>query len=193
MSKKIICFFLFSFLVAKLNAQEVKDNIDIKSGDTVAVDESFFRHALDEKADSFLVALDFTVTDANGKSISSKDFDTKLMLFDFSYLSCHPCIQSIPMLNTIYEKYKDKGLSLFWIDALDHQDIKSSLEQFKQQGIKFPVYFDRDGSVVDLYGIILSPNLFLVEYPSRKIIYRSKGYSEENEGKLMQTIDAYLK
>jgi peroxiredoxin len=152
------------------------------------VEEDFF-----EKADSLTVAPGFTVTDQENKPVALKEVNTKLVLFDFSYLGCLPCLQSIPALNNIFLKYKQKGLSLFWIDPVDHRDLGFSLEQFKKQKINFPVYYDKDRSVTNLYGIQNFPHLFLVEMPSGKIIYKSKGFSEKMEDEVIKTIESYLK
>ena len=50
--------------------------------------------------------------DIDGKQYTERDFKGKLILVDFWASWCKPCIESIPKLQKIYDKYKDKGLTV---------------------------------------------------------------------------------
>lgn len=47
------------------------------------------------------------LTDLNGKEISLKELNRKPTLINFWFTACAPCIDEMPILNKIYEKYQD--------------------------------------------------------------------------------------
>lgn len=50
---------------------------------------------------------DMYLTDLNGKKISFIELNGKPTLVNFWFTSCAPCIDEMPILNNIYEKYKE--------------------------------------------------------------------------------------
>ena len=145
-----------------------------------------------EKADTFTFAPDFVLRTITGDTLSLSGLNAKYVAFDFSYFSCPPCIFSVKPLNKIYATYKNKGFSLFWVDAVDATDMKFAAEQIKKHGIQFPVYFDREKTVTNQYGIEAFPNFFLIEMPSRKIVKRFKGFDILQEKELKEFLEKSL-
>lgn len=74
---------------------------------------------------------------ANGKG-------KKAYIVEFWATWCPPCRMSIPHLNEIYKKYKDKGLEVVAITDEDAASVKSFVQS---QGDKmtYPVVVDKDG------------------------------------------------
>ncbi len=52
-------------------------------------------------------ASDFSVTDINGKNYSLNSLKGKIVVMNFWFVECKPCIEEMPELNEIVEKYKD--------------------------------------------------------------------------------------
>lgn len=73
---------------------------------------------------------------------------------------CSSCVKEMPDLNTLYGKYKDRGVLIVGIVADYSEQIKNDAS-----------YYDKVGNVVNSYGIeypiILCDNKFIVEvYPT---------------------------
>jgi thiol-disulfide isomerase/thioredoxin len=51
---------------------------------------------------------EMTMTDSNGKEIALISLNGKPTLINFWYAACAPCIDEMPVLNKIYEKYKEE-------------------------------------------------------------------------------------
>jgi len=56
------------------------------------------------------LAPDFELTDMNGKQYRLKDLKGKVVVLNFWFTTCVPCIAEMPELNSIKEKYKDREI-----------------------------------------------------------------------------------
>ncbi len=87
------------------------------------------------------------------------DYAGKPMIVEFWATWCGPCKQSIPHLNEIYKKYKDKGLVVIGVTDEDNQTIR----QFtKTLPMDYAVATDRNGKLNKAFGIEGIPHAVLV-------------------------------
>ena len=70
-------------------------------------------------------APDIAMPDPEGKIRKLSDLKGKIVLVDFWASWCRPCIRSFPELTRIYNKYKDKGFTVFSV-SLDGVDSRSA-------------------------------------------------------------------
>ena len=84
------------------------------------------------------VMYDFTVMAADGKEITLSDVLKKkdLVVLNFWYTTCSWCVEEFPLIETVYQEYKDN----VEVIALDPMDDISAVETFqKQYGLSFPM------------------------------------------------------
>lgn len=77
----------------------------------------------------------------------SKD-PKKLLVLNFFANWCAPCIAEMPVLQSLYDKYKDKGLMVISVNFRTESEkfdatFAESLKIIKEKGVKYPVLFDR--------------------------------------------------
>lgn len=112
------------------------------------------------------IMYDFTVTDNSGVSTTLSEVlkEKKMVLLNFFYTTCGPCVTEFPYMQEAYEVYQDK----VGIIALDPMDDNAAVEGFKNNmGLTFPMAacqpawsstFSLQGYptsiVVDRYGMI---------------------------------------
>lgn len=68
-----------------------------------------------------------TATDDNPKKLS--DFKGKYVLLNFWATWCSPCLEEMPDLSEISEKYRDRGLVVLAISDEDGETVRSFLER----------------------------------------------------------------
>lgn len=133
-------------------------------------------------------APDWTLYDANGKQASLSQLKGKVVLLDFYFIGCSGCMQSIKPLNTIYEKYKNKGLI---IASLTERDSKKAVLDFeKRYQIKYTGYINA-AEVVKSYHVTAFPTFYFIDKEG-KIRNVFVGYDDDFEGKVSSVIDNLL-
>ncbi|MCX6934939.1 MAG: TlpA disulfide reductase family protein [Verrucomicrobia bacterium] len=86
--------------------------------------------------------------------------DGRAMIVEFWATWCPPCRASIPHLNEIYAKYKDKGLQIVGITDEDRAKIKKFE---KEVPIEYAVGLDANGKYAKPFGIQGIPHAVLVD------------------------------
>ncbi len=104
---------------------------------------------------------EFELKNIDGETVSSDDFDNKVLLVDFWATWCPPCRKEIPGFINLYEKYKDKGVEIIGI-SLDKDMDK--LESFVDENkINYTVLIGNK-EIADAFGGIQGiPTTFIID------------------------------
>ncbi len=84
-----------------------------------------------------------------GASLATTDFTGKLVMLNFWATWCPPCREEMPSMQTLYDKYKDKGFSIFAISV--KEDLKTVSSFLKKTPYSFPIALDPDGAISDQF------------------------------------------
>ena len=95
---------------------------------------------------------DFTLTDINGDEVTlSKLLEKGPVLISFWATWCEPCKEEMRMINSIYEKYKDRGFTLLAVNEDNQKSIAKVKSFIESKDYKFPVLLDPDKKVYEAY------------------------------------------
>jgi peroxiredoxin len=131
----------------------------------------------------------WTLSSTNGNSLSLSELKGKVVLIDFSYIGCLPCMQAIGPMNRLHEKYKDKAVQIVSIYPLDKTDaMKKYVENY---GITYPVYIDAN-TLPAKYRVTGYPGFYLIDKDG-KVANVAAGYSDSFEQEISSAIDRLLK
>lgn len=76
---------------------------------------------------------EFVVTTVEGKKISSRDYQGKVLLIDYWATWCSPCIKKMPELKKLFEKWHPRGFEALGV-CLDH-DTKTMKKSIEANGL----------------------------------------------------------
>lgn len=131
------------------------------------------------------IAPNWELLSLTDEKISLKSLQGQLVLIDFFYKACYPCMQALPALQALSEKYKSKGLRVIGIDPYDKKedDIAAFLSK---RGVSYTVLLGGKDVAKD-YHVSGYPTMYLVDRTG-KIIFIQEGYGKDVENKLDEII-----
>ena len=97
---------------------------------------------------------DFELDSTDGQSVQLSDYLAKkdVVLIDFWATYCDPCLASMPHLDKLYRKYKDKGFVVLGISIDGPDSVAQVKTEVAKLGVTFPILLDQDTRVVALYN-----------------------------------------
>lgn len=133
-------------------------------------------------------APDFCVKDLDGNVVILSYFEESPVVLRFFETDCRFCRADTPVINTYYEKYREKGLKVFYLSA--STESKEKVENFLDLvDVTFPVIMDHDAKIADLYNVLLYPQTIILG-PGRKVLAIVPGGVGEAE--LNEVVGVYL-
>lgn len=91
-------------------------------------------------------AVDFQGVTELGDAVSSDDYRGGVLVVNFWYAACGPCIAEAPMLEEVWQQYKDQGVKFLGVNTYDQPATAQSFA--RDNGITYPSVIDVvDGSV----------------------------------------------
>ena len=105
-------------------------------------------------------ARDFAFPDLAGKTVSLSAYKGQVVLVDFWATWCDPCIEELPELKALHERYKGRGFTLLAIsmDALGAKAVSSFV---KEHAVPYPVLLS-GGEAPEGWPMHGIPTAFLV-------------------------------
>lgn len=134
----------------------------------------------------------FTLVSDNGSTLSSASFKGKVMLVNFFATWCPPCQKELAAVQqTLWPKYKDNKNFVLLVIGREHTGAE--LQKYNEKkGFTFPLYPDKSRAVFGAFAKNLIPRSYLIGKDG-KVIYATKGYTDEEFAELMQQIEKALK
>jgi len=125
--------------------------------------------AILEAQDVTLQQINFTLTDIAGKPWTLGDLHGKVVLVNFWATWCPPCRKEMPDLESLYEKFGDKGLLIL---SISDEDANKVVPFVKQMKITYPVLLDPGRKVNEMFQMDSIPKSFVYDR-SGKLVAQS--------------------
>lgn len=172
----------FSYVLYKRDKAEVREtNRDFN--DYIKADEKnrkkLKKSAIDE----------LTLTDIKGEVHSLETLTEKIIVIDFWFINCGPCIKEIPDLNTLKAEFEMDDIEWFGVTY----DPKDKVERFLKR-IKFDYTIIPDSKyLTDRFDIRFYPTTLIID-ENRKIVYTGKfGFMNGRVNEIREALNKLIK
>ena len=118
-------------------------------------------------------AANFTLKSASGENIRLSEYRGQVVLLNFWASWCGPCRQEMPELDVLHQKYESLGFTVFGVNV--EQDRKSADKILRDIPVSFPILFDDQNAVSELYDVDAMPVTVLVDR-NGDIRFMHRGY-----------------
>lgn len=136
------------------------------------------KELLDKKAPSF------SVTDIEGSTYSLDELKGKVVVLNFWFTHCKPCVKEMPELNKVVNKFKSKGV-IFLAFALDK---KEALHKFLAK-TPFSYHIVAESqSIADKYKVGAFPTHVIIDKDSKVVLVKRGLYTSDIEEKIEQLL-----
>jgi peroxiredoxin len=105
-------------------------------------------------------APDWNLYNTQGKKVTLAQLKGKVILLDFYFIGCIPCMQTIEPLNKLYEKFKNKNVIIASITGRD--GLKAVREFDKNYHINYPGFVDA-AETVKAYHVVSFPTFYFID------------------------------
>ena len=106
---------------------------------------------------------DFSLKDYNGKDYSLSDFkDSKAIVIIFVATECPVSNAYNSRMESIYNDYKNKNVTLVGINSNKAEDIGRIKEHAKSKGLTFPILKDEKNIIADKFRASVTPEVFVL-------------------------------
>jgi len=135
-------------------------------GDTTSA--SFMLEEGDVGGNSGMIPFDFTLENDEADSIRLSDLRGQVVLINFWYADCVPCMNEFPGIETVYREFASEGFNVLGINPMYPDDREDVIEVRTQLGLSFQLLLDWDRHVsVNQYDANPYPRNILVDRTGR--------------------------
>ena len=116
--------------------------------------------------------------------------DRHAVVMSFFATWCKPCMKELPILEEVYQKYKDERVKFFLIDiteatrsnpgtvyGMSYKDVPVAGPFLKKKGVTMQILFDNRGPAMKRYNAQTLPRLFMVD-GYRNVTFKKRGFPD---------------
>jgi peroxiredoxin len=102
------------------------------------------------------------VTDLSGRSVRiPDDLRGKVVLVHFWAAGCSSCKEEMPAMESLYHRYRTKGLAIAAVNVGQRRDaVQSYVAGLK---VTYPIYLDQDTAVARAYEVVGVPKTVILD------------------------------
>lgn len=131
----------------------------------------------------------FTLMSRAGTPVSLGQFKGDVVMINFWASWCGPCRQEMPLLDSIYRKYKDMGFELIGVNV--EPDAKAANAWLKATPVTYPILYDPQSKISQLYQVQAMPTTVIIDRTGT-VRFLHRGYLPGDENAYLNSIRSLI-
>lgn len=133
-------------------------------------------------------APEFTLPQLDAGPVSLSGYRGRVVIMEFWATWCGPCQFSLPSLEVVYKRYRDRGVTVL---MLNEGEPVETVRKWTGRRFTAPILLDQDQGVGRLYQVRGLPRLFIVDQQGN-LVYAHEGYGGGLERNLKLILEGLL-
>ena len=120
------------------------------------------------------------------------------VLMSFFATWCQPCMKELPILENVYQEYKDERIKFFLVDITEatrnnpgYGDMPKAGPFLREKGVTMQILYDTRGTVMQRYNAQTLPRLFVMD-GDRNLTFLRRGFHEGEEEKFTNELSSEI-
>jgi len=135
-------------------------------------------------------APDFTLPSNQGENLRLEQHRGDVVMLNFWASWCGPCRQEMPLMDEIYQQYKDLGFTVLAVNVDENRaDAQGFLGKVP---VSFPILYDHENRVSELYGVDAMPTTVMIDRDGNKR-FLHRGYQPGFEDHYRQEVEQLIR
>ncbi len=135
-------------------------------------------------------APNFTLQMLGGGQMSLAEHKGNVVMVNFWATWCAPCRQEMPHLEALHQRYSSLGFTLLGVNV--EEDSSGAEDWLAETPVSFPILFDPQSSVSELYDVIAMPSTVMIDREGN-LRYLHHGYKPGYENEYQNQIRALIR
>jgi len=135
-------------------------------------------------------APNFTLDMLGGGQMSLAEHKGNVVMVNFWATWCAPCRQEMPHLEALHQRYSSLGFTLLGVNV--EEDSSGAEDWLAETPVSFPILFDPQSSVSELYDVIAMPSTVMIDREGN-LRYLHHGYKPGYENEYQNQIRALIR
>ncbi len=126
----------------------------------------------------------------NGDTLRAKDINSKILVIDFYYMSCAPCILAINDMVKLDSIYNENDVSFVGANVFDNDVVK--IDKFLgERNVEYTNVM-KAKDLAEKYGFYSFPQIIFINTKTNEILYHFSGYHSGEFEHFKQILDGLL-
>ena len=130
-----------------------------------------------------------SLVSGTGENVSLDDLKGKVVFLNFWATWCPPCRDEMPSMESLYRRFKDKGLEILAVNLREEEALVTAF--MRDYNLSFPALLDSNGRTGSAYGIQVIPTSFIIDREGN-IILRLIGSIDWNTPEIQRAMEMLL-
>ena len=131
----------------------------------------------------------FTLRQPDGQVVALSDYRGKIVLLNFWATWCAPCIEEMPSLNRLAERYAGKGLEIVAVSV--DEDPAAYQDFLSKNQISFLTLRDPSRNTSERYGTFKLPESYLISRDGR-LLQKIIGAADWTSSEMISYVESLL-
>jgi thiol-disulfide isomerase/thioredoxin len=134
---------------------------------------------------------DIELVSMDGSKKDLSDLPHKVMLLNFWATWCHSCMEEMPSMVALRNKYASQGFEILGVNV-DENPGKAIPQTISKYSITFPVFIDEKNKLSEIFDVHAVPLSIMINR-DRKIVMFESGGREWDDDETHQLVEKLLK